>query len=120
MFLSPTDHTIKDKEKQRDRDRDKKREREKDREKEQEKEMKEKRKHKLMMEMKRENGEVKIPQKGERSVNPNLQHLCLTYDLWRFECTRELQSLITCVWVHFLTCTSFPKVIIQYENIVAV
>ncbi|XP_050964079.1 lysine-specific demethylase RSBN1L [Labeo rohita] len=66
LKLSQKDHTIKDKEKQRDRDRDKKREREKDREKEQEKEMKEKRKHKLMMEMKRENGEVKIPQKGDK------------------------------------------------------
>ncbi|XP_016348506.1 round spermatid basic protein 1-like [Sinocyclocheilus anshuiensis] len=48
------------------RDGEKKREREKDREKEQEKEMKEKRKHKLMMEMKRENGEVKILEKGDR------------------------------------------------------
>lgn len=90
MFLSPTDHIIKDKEKQRDRDGEKKREREKDREKEQEKEMKEKRKHKLMMEMKRENGEVKILQKGERSVN----HLRLTSDL-RSESTSEHQSLIT-------------------------
>ncbi|XP_016358859.1 round spermatid basic protein 1-like isoform X2 [Sinocyclocheilus anshuiensis] len=64
LKLSQKEHTIKDKEKQRDRDREKKRE--KDREKEQEKEMKEKRKHKLMMEMKRENGEVKIQQKGDR------------------------------------------------------
>ncbi len=63
MSLSPTDHTLK--EKPRDRDGEKKREREKDRE------MKEKRKHKLMMEMKRENGDVKILQKGERSVNHN-------------------------------------------------
>ncbi|XP_059403790.1 lysine-specific demethylase RSBN1L-like isoform X2 [Carassius carassius] len=62
LKLSQKEHTIKDKEKQRDRDREKKREREKD----QEKEMKEKRKHKLMTEMKRENGEVKILQKGER------------------------------------------------------
>lgn len=68
MSLSPTDHTLKDK--PRDRDGEKKREREKDRE----KEMKEKRKHKLMMEMKRENGEVKILQKGERSVDHNSQH----------------------------------------------
>ncbi|KAK9975471.1 hypothetical protein ABG768_020727 [Culter alburnus] len=66
LKLSQKEHTIKDKEKQRDRDREKKREREKDREKEQEKEMKEKRKHKLMTEMKRENGEVKILQKGDR------------------------------------------------------
>uniref|UniRef100_A0A9J8ACI5 Round spermatid basic protein 1-like n=1 Tax=Cyprinus carpio carpio TaxID=630221 RepID=A0A9J8ACI5_CYPCA len=66
LKLSQKDHIIKDKEKQRDRDGEKKREREKDREKEQEKEMKEKRKHKLMMEMKRENGEVKILQKGDR------------------------------------------------------
>ncbi|KAL1275596.1 hypothetical protein QQF64_035219, partial [Cirrhinus molitorella] len=66
LKLSQKDHTIKDKEKQRDKDREKKRDREKDREKEQEKEMKEKRKHKLMMEMKRENGEVKIPQKGDK------------------------------------------------------
>lgn len=73
MFLSPTEHTIKDKEKQRDRDREKKREREKDREKEQEKEMKEKRKHKLMTEMKRENGEVKILQKGKQFVICNSQ-----------------------------------------------
>ncbi len=61
---SPADHSIK--EKPRDRDGEKKREREKDREKEMEK-----RKHKLIMEMKRENGEVKIQQKGERSVNHN-------------------------------------------------
>ncbi|XP_043086699.1 lysine-specific demethylase RSBN1L-like isoform X2 [Puntigrus tetrazona] len=64
LKLSQKDHTIK--EKQRDRDGEKKREREKDRDKEQEKEMKEKRKHKLMMEVKRENGEVKILQKGDR------------------------------------------------------
>ncbi|KAG1937576.1 lysine-specific demethylase RSBN1L-like [Pimephales promelas] len=65
LKLSQKEHTIKDKEKPKDRDREKKREREKDREKEQEREMKEKRKHKLMMEMKRENGEVKILQKGD-------------------------------------------------------
>ncbi|XP_052441365.1 lysine-specific demethylase RSBN1L-like isoform X2 [Carassius gibelio] len=62
LKLSQKEHTVKDKEKQRDRDREKKRERDK----EQEKEMKEKRKHKLMTEMKRENGEVKILQKGDR------------------------------------------------------
>ncbi|XP_052409996.1 lysine-specific demethylase RSBN1L isoform X1 [Carassius gibelio] len=66
LKLSQKDHTVKDREKPRDRDGEKKREREKDREKEQEKEMKEKRKHKLMMEMKRENGDVKILQKGDR------------------------------------------------------
>ncbi|XP_016405824.1 round spermatid basic protein 1-like protein [Sinocyclocheilus rhinocerous] len=56
LKLLQKEHTVKDKEKQRDRDREKKRE----------KEMKEKRKHKLMTEMKRENGEVKIQQKGDR------------------------------------------------------
>uniref|UniRef100_A0A8C2CH98 Round spermatid basic protein 1-like n=1 Tax=Cyprinus carpio TaxID=7962 RepID=A0A8C2CH98_CYPCA len=62
LKLSQKEHTVTDKEKQRDPDREKKREREK----EQEKEMKEKRKHKLMTEVKRENGEVKILQKGDR------------------------------------------------------
>ncbi|XP_067283624.1 lysine-specific demethylase RSBN1L-like [Pseudorasbora parva] len=60
LKLSQKEHAIKDK--QREREREKKREREKDRE----KEMKEKRKHKLMTDVKRENGEVKILQKGDK------------------------------------------------------
>lgn len=57
VFLSPTERTVKDKQRERDKESERKREREK--------EEKDIRKHKLMMEMKRENGEVKIMQKGK-------------------------------------------------------
>lgn len=53
-----------EREKERVREREKKKEREKDKEQAKDKE-KEKKKHKLMNEIKRENGEVKPPQKGE-------------------------------------------------------
>ncbi|XP_073801896.1 tyrosine-protein phosphatase non-receptor type 12 isoform X3 [Danio rerio] len=58
------EHTVKDKE----REREKKREREKDRE---------KRKHKLMLEVKRENGEVKILEKGEKPKLSSAEDLLL-------------------------------------------
>lgn len=56
VFLSQTEHTVKDKQRERDKECERKREKEK--------EEKDIRKHKLMTEMKRENGEVKIMQKG--------------------------------------------------------
>ncbi|XP_036432642.1 lysine-specific demethylase RSBN1L-like [Colossoma macropomum] len=72
--LLQKEHIIKDKlkererEKDREREREKKKERDKDKDKDQEKEKdkeKEKKKHKLMNEIKRENGEVKLLQKGD-------------------------------------------------------
>uniref|UniRef100_A0A8B9R8N3 Round spermatid basic protein 1 like n=1 Tax=Astyanax mexicanus TaxID=7994 RepID=A0A8B9R8N3_ASTMX len=72
--LVQKDHIIKDKlkerdrDKERDREREKKKERDKEKDKDQEKEKekeKEKKKHKLVNEIKRENGEVKLLQKGE-------------------------------------------------------
>lgn len=70
FFLSFPEHIIKDKlkererEKERVREKEKKKDREKDKEQAKEKE-REKKKHKLMNEIKRENGEVKLLQKGE-------------------------------------------------------
>ncbi|XP_017561910.1 lysine-specific demethylase RSBN1L [Pygocentrus nattereri] len=72
--LLQKEHIIKDKlkererEKDREREREKKKERDKDKDKDQEKEKekeKEKKKHKLVNEIKRENGEVKLLQKGD-------------------------------------------------------
>lgn len=70
MSFSFPEHIIKDKlkererEKDREREKEKKKDRDKDKDKDQEKD-KEKKKHKLMNEFKRENGEVKLLQKGE-------------------------------------------------------
>ncbi|XP_066525470.1 lysine-specific demethylase RSBN1L-like [Hoplias malabaricus] len=72
MKLLQKEHIIKDKLKERERqkdkerDKEKKKERDKDKDKDQEKEKeKEKKKHRLMNEIKRENGEVKLLQKGD-------------------------------------------------------
>ncbi|XP_076862574.1 uncharacterized protein LOC143514816 [Brachyhypopomus gauderio] len=62
--LLQKEHIIKDQLKDREREREKRKERDKDKDKEQQKD-KEKKKHKLMNEIKRENGEVKLVQKGD-------------------------------------------------------
>lgn len=72
LFYFPPEHIIKDKLKEREREKERVREKEKKKERDKEKEQakekdkeREKKKHKLTNEIKRENGEVKLPQKGE-------------------------------------------------------
>ncbi|KAI4889145.1 hypothetical protein NFI96_019860 [Prochilodus magdalenae] len=75
--LLQKEHIIKDKLKERDREKDREREREKKKERDKDKDQeKEKKKHKLMNEIKRENGEVKLLQKGD-TEKPKAEDLLL-------------------------------------------